>query len=137
MVFRGIARCSLGDGTTMLFWEDLWSDEIIAQSFPRLASFASTRLISVKEAMQNDHLDNLLLLPLSQEAFQELKQLNVVLQTQQYDEDSKDVWTYPWVTVLTPPENYTDWLFRTWQHTRSSPGSGSQSARHVLSSSPG
>lgn len=29
-IFRRIARYTLGDGTSILFWDDLWSEEIVA-----------------------------------------------------------------------------------------------------------
>lgn len=95
-IFRGIARCTLGDGSSVLFWDDLWFEDVIAQRFPRLTSFASDRRISVKDAMRAESLDDLLLLPLSQEAFEELQQLNVLLQSQSYEDDSKDIWIYQW-----------------------------------------
>jgi hypothetical protein len=28
-LFRGIATCKIGDGSTVLFWSDLWSDNVI------------------------------------------------------------------------------------------------------------
>jgi hypothetical protein len=27
--FRGIAKCKVGDGTTVLFWEDIWNDHLL------------------------------------------------------------------------------------------------------------
>jgi len=41
ILYRGIARCSLGDGSTNTFWEDLWSIDIFASKYPRLFSFGS------------------------------------------------------------------------------------------------
>lgn len=32
-LYRGVARCSLGDGSTVLFWEDLWSPNILANLY--------------------------------------------------------------------------------------------------------
>lgn len=40
VLYRGIAKCSLGNGSTVTFWEDLWHDEVLAHKFPRLFSFA-------------------------------------------------------------------------------------------------
>jgi len=39
VLYRGIARCQLGDGSTVLFWEDLWNTEVLAQKYPCLYSF--------------------------------------------------------------------------------------------------
>lgn len=33
-LFRGFARCTLGDGKSVTFWEDLWSDQILATNSP-------------------------------------------------------------------------------------------------------
>jgi hypothetical protein len=95
-IFRGIARCTLGEGTTVTFWEDLWSEEILAHRFPRLYSFARNASISVNEVMSAEDLDSLFMLPLSQEAFEELQMLRDVLLSQTFDEQSTDVWTYQW-----------------------------------------
>jgi hypothetical protein len=95
-IFRGIARCTIGDGTTLTFWEDLWTDEILAHHFPRLYSFARNSSISVNEVLSAEDLDSLFWLPLSEEAFDELQSLQDVLMTQTFDEQTKDVWLYQW-----------------------------------------
>ena len=35
-LYRGIARCSLGNGSSILFWEDLWGPVVLALAFPNL-----------------------------------------------------------------------------------------------------
>jgi hypothetical protein len=35
-VFRGIATCQVGDGTTVLFWSDVWNNHLLQQKIPRL-----------------------------------------------------------------------------------------------------
>jgi hypothetical protein len=95
-IFRGIARCAVGEGTTVTFWEDLWADGILAHRFPRLYSFAKDTSISVNGVMNAEDLDSLFMLPLSQEAFDELHMLEEVLQVQSFDEENKDVWSYQW-----------------------------------------
>lgn len=72
-IFRGFARCTLGDGTMVTFWEDLWSDGVLAHCFPRLFSFTRNANISVKDVMAAEDLDSIFFLPLSQEAFDELQ----------------------------------------------------------------
>jgi hypothetical protein len=37
-LYRGIARCSLGDGSSVTFWDDLWTTDILVTKFPRLFS---------------------------------------------------------------------------------------------------
>jgi hypothetical protein len=45
--FRGIASCKVGDGTTVLFWFDVWNEHLLHQQFPRLFSYAKNKDISV------------------------------------------------------------------------------------------
>ena len=46
-LFRGIANCKIGDRSTVLFWSDLWNDNVMQIKFPRLYSFAKNKNISV------------------------------------------------------------------------------------------
>jgi hypothetical protein len=39
-IYIGIDKCSVGDGTTVLFWSDIWSDQLLQDKFPILFSFA-------------------------------------------------------------------------------------------------
>jgi hypothetical protein len=34
--YRAVAKCKIGDGTTVLFWSDIWNDLLLEQKFPRL-----------------------------------------------------------------------------------------------------
>jgi hypothetical protein len=45
--YRGIAKCTVGDRTTVLFWSDILNDLLLENKFPRLFSFAKNKLISV------------------------------------------------------------------------------------------
>jgi hypothetical protein len=45
-LFRGIARCTIGDGSTVLFWDDIWMDHILSEQYPRLLSFAKNTSFS-------------------------------------------------------------------------------------------
>jgi hypothetical protein len=45
--FRGIAKCKVGNGSLVLFWEDIWNDHLLQQRFPRLYSFAKNKKIFV------------------------------------------------------------------------------------------
>ena len=33
-LFRGIVECKIGDGSTVLFWSDLWNDNILQTKYP-------------------------------------------------------------------------------------------------------
>ena len=72
VLYRGIAKCSLGDGSTILFYEELWCLVVFAQTFPNLF------LVSV------------LNLPLSQQAYDKLIDMQDLISTIPYDPDSND-----------------------------------------------
>jgi hypothetical protein len=54
------------NGSTVLFWEDVWSSQVIADAFPRLYSPAKNTGVSVKEVVNAPDLESLFTLPLSQ-----------------------------------------------------------------------
>lgn len=101
ILFREIARCELGDGSTVCFWDDFWIDGILANKYPRLASFARTDGISVLEVMQAEGLDTLFMLPLSEQAMDELETLQEQLQGQPYDQNAIDRWVPIWGNLYT------------------------------------
>jgi hypothetical protein len=45
--FRNIAQYMVGDGTTVMFWSDLWNGNLFQQKFPRLYSYLRNKNISV------------------------------------------------------------------------------------------
>jgi hypothetical protein len=45
--FQGIANCKIGDGSTVLFWSDIWNDQLLEQKNSRLFSYAKNQRISV------------------------------------------------------------------------------------------
>ena len=92
VIFRRIAKCELGDGSSACFWEDLWSESVLSQDYPRLVSFATNGAISVMEAMQAEDLVSLFFLPLSQQTFQEFKDLQARLQLIPYGDTAIDQW---------------------------------------------
>ena len=95
-LYRGIAKCTIGDGSTITFWEDLWTDEILASKYPIIFSFTKNRNISVKEIMGAEDLDSLFHLPLSIPAMEELIYLQYDLASFPYNADSMDTWTLIW-----------------------------------------
>jgi hypothetical protein len=72
--FRGIAKCKVGDGSTVLFWEDIWNDHLLQQEYPRLYSFAKNKQVSVAHFLLNNGIDSQFHLPLSDQTFQEYQQ---------------------------------------------------------------
>jgi hypothetical protein len=47
--YRGIAICQANNGSSVLFWKDMWSDSVISEEFPRAFSFCKNEDISVQE----------------------------------------------------------------------------------------
>jgi hypothetical protein len=95
-IYRGIAKCSVGDGSTALFWSDIWNDHILQDKFPRLFSFAKDNLISVARFLSTKQMDKFFHLPLSSEAWHEYQALQVIIQGIQIACEEKDCWTYIW-----------------------------------------
>ena len=94
LLFRGIAKCTIGNGQSVCFWGDIWmNDQIIATKYPRLASFAKSEEISVYAVMQAEDLDSLFMLPFSNEAYAEFVSLQEELQIMEYDEEGVENWS--------------------------------------------
>jgi hypothetical protein len=89
-------KCSVGDGTTVLFWSDIWNDLLLQDKFPRLFSFTKDKLISVAKFLSTEQLGDLFHLPLSNDAWQEYQALQVILQEIQVTKGDKDCWKYIW-----------------------------------------
>ena len=85
------------DGITCLFWEDLWLNKVPEQNFLELFSFAKTKGISIKSAMDAvgpEYLFHLLIFAI---ALQQLNTLAADLNSLQ-ETDEHDPWTYIWGT---------------------------------------
>jgi len=95
-LYRGIARCSLGNGSTVLFWEDLWGPVILAQAFPNLYQAATNVSASVMEVMAAPDLVYVINLPLSQQAYDELIDLQDLLSDITYEPEENDRWSFIW-----------------------------------------
>lgn len=59
VLYRTIAHCTVGDGSTVCFREDDWSRPILRHAYPRLASYSISEGISVLDVMQTEDLDSL------------------------------------------------------------------------------
>jgi hypothetical protein len=55
-LFRGIATYQVGDGTTVLFWSDVWNNHLLQQKFPRLYSFTKNKTISVAKFLSDNQI---------------------------------------------------------------------------------
>ncbi|KAJ1253748.1 hypothetical protein BS78_K199600 [Paspalum vaginatum] len=50
--FKELATCRVGDGASMLFWEDNWLNGRLGQKFPMLVSFDLDHMVSIKEVQE-------------------------------------------------------------------------------------
>lgn len=96
-LFRSIARCTIRDGSTVLFWDDEWSQHVLSEQYPRLVTFAKNTRASVRHLLQEENLQDSFDLPLSQEAFTEFEDLQQQLQNLDLSQlNNADVWLYTW-----------------------------------------
>ena len=93
--FKGFAYPIIGNGRTILFWEDMWNSGIPNQQYLELFSFANNTKLSIEEAKQQEHLFQIFQLPLSEQAYEHYLELN-----EAWDQitinNSKDRWRYIW-----------------------------------------
>jgi hypothetical protein len=52
--FKGLAHPVIGNGRSISFWDDQWSQNIPRQKFPELLSFVKNTKMSIKEAKEQD-----------------------------------------------------------------------------------
>jgi hypothetical protein len=78
--YKALARRNLGDGKSVFFWGDMWNDQCLHQKIPHLITFAKKTNISVNEAVSTEYTEDLFNVPLSQEAFDEFNDLEVICQ---------------------------------------------------------
>ena len=96
--FKGFASVNIQDGKSCLFWEDLWNGLVPKISFSELYSFAKKTKITLAEVKATSTLHDLFHLSLSVEAFDQLGQLQTILQSVHISE-LHDVWSYSWGSV--------------------------------------
>ena len=119
VLYRRIARCQLGDGSTVLFWEDLWNSEVLSLKFPSLFSFVKNQRISIKEVMETEDLDSLVFLPLSEQAYSQLHTLQTDLVSVPYNFEDLDRWTFMWGSHVYSSQKFYALAFRNLQVPRS------------------
>jgi hypothetical protein len=52
--FKGIGRCNIGDGRSVVLWTDRWYDDCLIKKFPHLASYAQKKDILVFETVNTE-----------------------------------------------------------------------------------
>jgi hypothetical protein len=94
--FKGIAKCSVGNGSTVHFWTEVWNGNLLQHKFPRLFSYAKNQNISVADFIHNNNFQQQFHLPLSVQAFQEYQAMQDIIQQTQISNEANDVWSYLW-----------------------------------------
>ena len=93
--YKGMAAPKIGDGRTILFWEDMWNSGIPANQFPELFSFARNSKLSIKEALQKEQLIEIFQLPLSVQAHEQFLDLDATW-GQIMVNNTNDTWKLIW-----------------------------------------
>jgi hypothetical protein len=97
-IYKAMARCNIGNGKTVNFWTDLWEDSFLHQKFPHLVTYAKHTDWSVDRVIHTEYPEDLFYLPLSQQAFGEFQDLEVICQNTltAVQDENLDNWSYIW-----------------------------------------
>lgn len=79
VAFKGLASVTVLDGSSCLFWTDLWNNRLLESQFPELFSFAKYKLITVQSFINADDFADQFHLPLSSQAFNQFQQLTLIV----------------------------------------------------------
>jgi hypothetical protein len=97
-IYKAMARCNIGDGSSVSFWTDLWENNCLHQTFPHLVTFAKFTDWTVEKVVHTEYLEDMFHLPLSQQAYEEFQSLESLCQRtlRTIHAGNKDTWTYIW-----------------------------------------
>jgi hypothetical protein len=109
-IYKGIARVECGKGDTILFWHDLWNNQVLKLSFPQLHSFAKNDSITLRSVLQTENFEDLFNLMLSEVAYEQFCELIIFLQGLHVSEKNGR-WSYIW-------GNGTYTMSKTYDHLR-------------------
>lgn len=105
-IYRGITSVSVGDGRTTLFWKDLWQDQLLMESHPRAYSFTKLEDASVAALLGITTAHDGFHLPLSPQARNEVRDLQLLTEGMNTDNECNDVWTCVWGGEYTSAKFY-------------------------------
>jgi hypothetical protein len=80
-MFKGMAQAEAGTSETILFWRDMWNGRVLHIIYPHLHSCAINQEIKLSAVLNEESIQNLFHLPLSDEAFTKFTELELFLQT--------------------------------------------------------
>jgi hypothetical protein len=93
-IYRGITKITIGNGSTTLFWKDNWDDGIHSDTYPRAFSFVKKEDASVQDFLTASSLADNFYLPLSPQAMEETRTLQLVVAHIQMEASNNDKWSY-------------------------------------------
>jgi len=102
----------VGNGTTVLFWLDVWNDLFLQEKLPRLFTLAKNQKISVADFFATTNLASHFHLPLSEQAYEEYQELQEIIQSIQIRQEDKDQWQYIWGSTKYTAKNYYKYLHK-------------------------
>jgi len=105
-------------GTTVLFWLDVWNDNLLPEKFPRLFTFAKNQKNYVPAFLEPSDLAEHFHLPLSDQAFHEFQELQELVQGIQLNDEGKDQWHYIWGSQKYRSKSFYSHLYRNFQPPR-------------------
>ena len=108
---QGVTSVEVRDRSTVLFWKDLWHNNILCDSHPRLFSFATNEDVSVQELLTAPVLGHNFHLLISTQAREELRDLQCSMASTELSE-AHDIWRCAWGTGDFAPRKYYDHCFR-------------------------
>ena len=82
-IYHGITNVTIRNGSSALFWKDVWIGDVMADTHPRAFSFARLEDISMRDFLRSTSLGETFQLPLSALALDETR--DVQQQTMQID----------------------------------------------------
>ena len=110
--FRGISACTVGNGSTLLLWLDVWNGFFLQEKLPRLFTFAKDQKISVAAFLSTPDMSTLFHLPLSEQAYQEFQELQEIIQSVQMTQTNKDQWHYIWGSSKYTSKSFYNHLYK-------------------------
>jgi len=95
-IYRAITTVTIGDGSSVLFWKDHCLFPSMADEFPRLYSYARDEDVSVQGLLTAASIGASFHLPLSAQAMEELRDMQVAAADVTMTLGSRDSWDTIW-----------------------------------------
>jgi hypothetical protein len=95
--YRSITTCKIGSGRSVLFWKDFWvQGQNLCDVYPRIFSYALDEDITIQSFISAPSLESVFTLPLSNQTFEELQQVQSISADLQLSDEDQDVRSFPW-----------------------------------------